>query len=111
MRKLVTVPGGDFEVYNDVDINKPTGFMITDAILYLECPRCHSKPRFVCRTPSGKKTKFVHADRTKTIANSYYITLTDPSLLALVPKFDEKQAEKDAKKLFKEMKNILGDLF
>ena len=40
-----------------------TGWILTDAIIISDCPKCKSTKGYYCQTPSGKKSKSTHTER------------------------------------------------
>lgn len=58
-------PGGyDPKVPGQHIIKGPlTGWLFTDTVTQVDCPRCGCSAGYSCQTPKGRKTEFPHTER------------------------------------------------
>jgi len=48
---------------------KTSGWMITDAVNWVSCPKCGSRPGHGCQTPKGRKVN-CHGERVQALISS-----------------------------------------
>jgi len=46
-----------------------TGWMHFDAVIRVECPKCHEPAGYYCSTPAGAEAKSTHGERVTALAN------------------------------------------